>query len=137
MQRLRQCAFAVLAALALAGSVMAQGSIGSYPRTNNRPTVSPYLNLTRGGNVAVNYYGLTRPQQDTNRTLQTIQQQLQHLPLGPQGFLMGPTEVEQPPLTLTTGFRPSFGNTSHYFGAPGSHGVLGGGDGPASTGIRR
>lgn len=40
-----------------------------------RPTVSPYLNLFRGGNPAVNYYDLVRPQQQFANSLQQLQQQ--------------------------------------------------------------
>lgn len=32
--------------------------------TNSRPTISPYLNLLRQGNPALNYYGLVRPEQE-------------------------------------------------------------------------
>lgn len=31
---------------------------------NSRPTISPYLNLLRQGNPALNYYGLVRPEQE-------------------------------------------------------------------------
>ena len=49
-----------------------------------RPAVSPYLNLNRPGNPAVNLYGLVKPQQDTTRQLQTLQQQQQQQILLPQ-----------------------------------------------------
>src|SRR5256885_1629029 len=47
--------------------------LGSYaPFTNPyaRPPLSPYLNLNRGGIPAVNYYGLVRPQLQTERFIQ-------------------------------------------------------------------
>jgi hypothetical protein len=40
------------------------------------PTLSPYLNLARPGPIAVNYYGLVRPQQDFTRSLQGLQGQV-------------------------------------------------------------
>lgn len=60
----------------VAGTAHAQPAAGRYqspssryqnPATLGRPTVSPYLNLFRGGNAAVNYYGLVRPQQEFRR----------------------------------------------------------------------
>ncbi len=69
----------VLCGLALASpeACFAQvGQIGSYsrPRTNNYPTVSPYLNLARPGQAATNYYGIVRPQVEANQAFQQIQQ---------------------------------------------------------------
>src|SRR5215203_6920838 len=37
-----------------------------------RPGLSPYLNLGRGGNPAINYYGLVRPQIAAERAFQAI-----------------------------------------------------------------
>ncbi len=48
-----------------------------------RPPVSPYLNLFRGGNPALNYYDLVRPQQEFATTLQQLQQQQQTTPVVP------------------------------------------------------
>jgi hypothetical protein len=68
----------VLAGLA-AGDVRAQG-VGSRPAVGlppAGPTVSPYINLFRNGNTpAFNYYGLVRPQFQTNAGLQALQQQV-------------------------------------------------------------
>src|SRR4051812_20971970 len=47
----------------------------SQSLTRPRPTVSPFLNLGRGGsNAAVDYYGLVRPQMDANRSIGDLQQ---------------------------------------------------------------
>ena len=41
-----------------------------------RPALSPYLNLLRGGNPAINYYGLVRPQEDFSTSIQGIQNEI-------------------------------------------------------------
>jgi hypothetical protein len=43
------------------------------------PAISPYLNLTRGGDAAVNYYGLVRPQFANNRALQGLGSEINYL----------------------------------------------------------
>lgn len=73
---------AVLALMLLSSSpILAQtpGAIGRPPGPGSpgfRPTVSPYLNLSRGGNQAINYYGLVRPQVEGAQALQSIEKQL-------------------------------------------------------------
>ncbi len=42
-----------------------------------RPTISPYLNLLRGGDPSLNYQGLVRPQQEFRSGIQQLNQQLQ------------------------------------------------------------
>src|SRR5579864_5687257 len=42
---------------------------------SNSPPLSPYLNMVRGGNPAVNYYGLVRPQMQAQHSIQQLQQQ--------------------------------------------------------------
>ncbi len=66
----------VLAALGVAAQARAQ-----YPATSGRPyptspAVSPYLNLARPGNPAINYYGLVRPQNDFRNSISQLQQQV-------------------------------------------------------------
>src|SRR5690242_1348784 len=64
--------FAALAA-PTADAQVASPRVGSPPPA---PTVSPYLNLLRNPNApALNYYGLVRPQFQTNYGLQALQQQ--------------------------------------------------------------
>ena len=68
---------AIMAVVALsAAAATAQGvgpRVGGAPGS---PTVSPYINLLRGANSpALNYYGLVRPQLQTNAGLMALQQQ--------------------------------------------------------------
>src|SRR5262245_55701792 len=53
------------------------GPAGPGINPYTRPTVSPYLNLLRRGSPQVlNYYNLVRPQVETTKSINTIQQQL-------------------------------------------------------------
>ena len=57
----------------MARSILEIPQIGTAPTP---PTVSPYLNLPRGGAPAgVNYYGLVRPQMYFQNSIQGLQQQ--------------------------------------------------------------
>lgn len=81
------------------------------PPNIGRPTVSPYLNLMRGGLPAVNYYGLVRPQIELEQSMLQIQQ-LQQVQSGMLNSPLG----QQPTVTpLVTGHGASFFNTSHYY----------------------
>lgn len=44
-----------------------------------RPAYSPYLNLTRAGNRATNYYGLVRPEVEARAAYLNLQQQVGQL----------------------------------------------------------
>ena len=141
MHRHWKYAFTLLVTLCAASLAQAQGGIGPYPRTKvgNSPTVSPYLNLTRGGNPAINYYGVVKPQQEASNNLHMLQNQFQNFMQQPQGLLTGPLEGDQGPPQMTTGHRPSFGNTSHFYSVnPGVRSAPGGpGSGPAFGGMKR
>jgi hypothetical protein len=81
MKRLAMCA-AVGAVLALsAGAARAQFGYYSPPQTSPFPRapISPYLNLARGGNPAINYYGLVRPQVEFQQSIFGLQQQVSGL----------------------------------------------------------
>jgi hypothetical protein len=103
--------------LAAALSIWAFGSAGVCrgqgiyvrPQTNpyNQPAVSPYLNLNRGGNPAVNYYGLVRPLNEINTSIQQLQQQS----LTGHGVLT----PEEAALVPATGHPVQFFNHSHYY----------------------
>jgi hypothetical protein len=71
-------ALAVLVLITICGGAARAQPLG--PRVGAPtpgPTVSPYINLLRTGNSAAsNYYGLVRPQLQTNAGLQTLQQQI-------------------------------------------------------------
>ncbi len=46
-------------------SIFTSDAIAQAPAASGgRPTFSPYLNLLRGGNPVLNYYGIVRPEQE-------------------------------------------------------------------------
>src|SRR5216683_4037034 len=62
--------------MASAAPLWAQG-LGVPGNPANRPAVSPYINLLRGGSSAgVNYYGLVRPEIEFRAGIQRNQQQI-------------------------------------------------------------
>ena len=74
------------------------------------PAVSPYLNLLRTGNSpALNYYGLVRPQFQTNASLQALQQQFA---LSQSRPLLGSGPADD---VLITGHSAVFMNYGGYF----------------------
>lgn len=104
---LRNLALLAVAMLSTS-SVLAQnpGSFGRPPGPGTpgyRAPVSPYLNLSRGGNAAINYYGLVRPQVEGSQALQSIERQLS--PTGPV-MTTEPTVVN-PGAFATPGVLPS------------------------------
>jgi hypothetical protein len=91
--------------LATADRAFAQGNYRSF----GPPTVSPYINILRGGvNPAINYYGLVRPQLYFQNTLNQVQQQQlsDESTLAAQG---------QPGAVPVTGHISYFRNYSHYY----------------------
>jgi hypothetical protein len=68
MRRFLFAAVVLLSSLAYLGAGPARAQ---YPY--ERPPLSPYLNLARPGNPAFNYYGLVRPAEDYNRTVNQLQ----------------------------------------------------------------
>jgi hypothetical protein len=91
-----------------------------------RPPVSPYLNLTRQGSLASNYYNLVRPQVEFGNAIQGLQQQVA---LNRQNI----TTLEQggnAPLPVT-GHATQFLNLGGYFLN------AGGGAGGQGTAARR
>lgn len=153
MRIFRQPAFWMALGCITPNTVHAQigqsGQIGSYnrPRTNTNPTISPYLNLDRGGNPAVNFYGLVRPQIDANRAFQQLDPALfggdPRLGFGAGGAAVGPDGNPIPGATnylpnqafgLNTGHQATFFYYSHYYQFPaGQRGGAGSGAG-ANTG---
>jgi hypothetical protein len=66
--------FAVLASLGLLAGSAAGPAMAQLP--SSKPTVSPYLNLTRRGDPpAINYYNLVRPEISFRQSIQQLQQQ--------------------------------------------------------------
>lgn len=83
---------------------------GGYPRSG----YSPYLNLTRGGNPAVNYYGLVRPEFRAQNAYQNLQQQVNQLAQSGASDLQQTTGILPP-----TGYPARFQDYARYFpGAP-------------------
>lgn len=113
-------------AFALPGVAAAQsGQIGSYsrPKTNNYPAFSPYLNLNRPGNTATNYFGMVRPQMETNRQFEQIEQGMGLDPRFPGGMsndgsIGGPGGGRYYPdqaRGLQTGHPATYFYYSHYY----------------------
>ncbi len=102
-----------------------------------RPMLSPYLNLNRGGDPAINYYLGTLPEQQRRQNAQLFRQQILDLerraPLAAEDVdLLGPP--------LTSGHPTAFGNTAGYFNNQNPR-LYGGGaaptTGPTSSSLRR
>jgi hypothetical protein len=89
-----------------------------------RPIISPWLNLTRGGNQGVNYYGLVRPQfnfQNADRQLGqevNVAQQTANQALTQPGVI----DLNLP----ATGHRAGFQTQRRYFMTLGQGGATGG-----------
>lgn len=125
----RPAAWAILAVCGLSGTAGAQQIGNPYrPQVNPFPTVSPAVNL-RGPNPVTGYFGIVRPQQDTNRALQNLQadfttQQQQINPLlDPQVQNQGMAAGS------STGHPVTFFNTRQYFSGPNNRFSLGTGAG--------
>ena len=128
---------AILAVTALYLSAATAGAQPLGPRAapfQSGPTVSPYLNLLRGqGLPAVNYYGIVRPQFDTNARFRA---------LGQTGLQSAATPAEPDGQFIpTTGLSAGFMNHGSFFMTTGgggtarpSRGPVGGAFGMAPTG---
>jgi hypothetical protein len=115
-----------LTALALVPTLAPERALGQVflPQAqsfggNRRPTVSPYLNLARGGSPAVNYYGQVLPQLNQSRQLQGQQLQLQQLhqqSLQPGGAVLGaPVDSAAAAGVSVTGHPVAFWNYGRYY----------------------
>ncbi|HKB37283.1 MAG TPA: hypothetical protein VKD72_12585 [Gemmataceae bacterium] len=82
----------------------------------NPPPTSPYLNLNRGGNPAINYFNLVRPEFEFRNAYQSLQRQVN---LNRDLVREALTEEGVP----ATGHSTSFLNYSHYFPGPGARAV--------------
>jgi len=122
-----------VAALTLAVVAIQTGTLSAQPvppSIPQRPTFSPYLNMLRGGNLGLNYFGLVKPQQQFQQAVGQLDARLQGGGLiGQQvdGQGLGGNSVINPLLPLT-GNVPSFDNLSGYFDRVGN-GASGGGGG--------
>ena len=114
-------------------SSIAMAQFGGGNPQGNSPTISPYINLLRGGNTGLNYYGLVRPQQDFAMQNQQLGQGLQNLQMqqgSPMQMNTGSYGYSQLGMTGHPVIFNSFGNgqfSGGYVGFGG--GGLGGGGG--------
>lgn len=95
--------------------VAAQPSFNRGPGYST-PRYSPYLNLARGGNPGLNYYGLVRPEVDFRNAGVRIQQEITQLQTAQSSVVSGEVNPNLP----TTGHQASFMNYSHFY--PGARG---------------
>ena len=107
------------------------GQIGVYnPQRPATPTYSPYNNLTRPGGAASNYFGVIRPQMDSMRSFQQIQQSQSGFGAAPADetlYPSGPQSSQDTGTRLQTGHAVSYFNTMHYFPQSGGSSRSGGG----------
>jgi hypothetical protein len=80
-------------------------------RTNNRPTVSPYVNLLSGRGIGEEYYGRVRPQQEFRRTATALGRSIQDLQVANQAS----AGYAPLPEIGTTGHAATFMSHSGYF----------------------
>jgi hypothetical protein len=83
------------------------------PNGYPRPPYSPYLNLRRQGNPAINYYGLVRPEIQGWNSVQNLQQQVNQLGLQTTTGTEAATGVLPP-----TGYPARFQDFARYFPGP-------------------
>jgi hypothetical protein len=82
------------------------------------PQFSPYLNLMRGNNPGINYFGVVQPQLQTQQSLMQLQQQQTLLEQQQQLSLTGLVPVGGlGGAPLPTGHQAQFMNYLHYFPA--------------------
>src|SRR5262249_2583132 len=112
MKRLLGVFLLIPAITAFLGEGRVYGQIPYYRPTGVNPglypTVSPYLNLFRGGTPpAINYYGLVRPQLTVANALYGLQHQVTTLS-------QQVSADEAAAATLTTGHRSGFMTHTRY-----------------------
>lgn len=98
---------------------------GSVP-----PPYSPYLNLTRPGNLANNYYGLVRPEIQFRNSIQGLQSQYGNL----RQEIADVNTPQGPGQFRATGHPTVFMNYSHFYSLRGRSQVGVQTPGPAPTG---
>ena len=86
-----------------------------YNPTGRTPTVSPYLNLLRGGNPAANYYNGVRPEFQQRTYNQQFRTTLQELEQRQAAGLTPEDELEPLPSLPSTGHPTAFNNLAGYF----------------------
>lgn len=107
---------ALLALVMICGAAAAQSSGAAAPRSS--PPLSPYLNLLRGGNPAVNYFNAVRPGVQPGMVGNAMAMPT----AGPRTtFFPGATTFAAADKQIATGPTPTgrgatFNNTMGYFG---------------------
>jgi len=96
------------------------------PYVNPKPAISPYINMARGGNAALNYFGLVVPQQQFNNYIEQ-QQYLQSQGASATGNMTNST-------LPITGVSPRFLAYNQYFLTVTPRGRTGGGNTGVGTG---
>jgi hypothetical protein len=87
-------------------------ALGQYPAAFGQPTYSPYLNLIRSGQpLTSSYYGLVRPQLQTQQGFQHLQRQAAAQQAAVEGTDVG----------LVTGHLVGFMNHQQYFKSVAHH----------------
>jgi hypothetical protein len=100
---------ALAAVLALCAGPTAQAQTYVPPQVSPYQTgFAPYLNLLRGGNQAINYYGLVRPEIQGMNAIGQLQQQVARTTTSVVGQPTNRPEVE-------TGHVTRFMQYSQYF----------------------
>jgi hypothetical protein len=126
-----------LTGVCLGGSVaLAQMPIGGYtPPIQQQPVLPPILNLNRPGtNPAINYYGLVKPQQQTQQQLQNLQYNQNQL-MSAAGSAALTLPANEPVPLSTTGHPVFYFDYSKYFPLQGLPGNYAGGTAvPGGTG---
>src|SRR6476660_2932481 len=105
---MRQQHVGLATALGTLALVLTAPAAKAQPPGALRPPYSPYLNLTRPGNTAINYYGLVRPEVDFRNSIAGLQSQY--------GTLN--QEVNDPRAAQSfpgTGHGATYLNYSHYY----------------------
>jgi hypothetical protein len=109
----RTAGLALLGALIFSSAAEAQYP-GARPSASS-PAYSPYLNLTRPGNAANNYYGLVRPQIDFQNQVYGLQQQY-----GALNQSINNASSDQPMALPATGHAATFMNYANFYPGLGS-----------------
>jgi hypothetical protein len=103
----------------------------------SHPVMSPYLNMARGGNAAINYFGLVVPQIQAQQAIQGLRQDVNYNTALEMQQLAAPGVVT----SLTTGTPARFGSHWGYFqtingrfgAGAGGYGIAAGGQQAVAT----
>jgi hypothetical protein len=112
MSRLKLAFIALTLALA-ASMAQAQPVVQPTAPNYTPPVLNPYLNLLRGGNPAINYLGLVRPQMQQAQQLQMLQNGLAHTTAEAEAAALAPTTPTG--VLADTGHTVGFMTYTRYF----------------------